>query len=70
MNLLSPTVACRYIAAGLLLLGGVMFTLMALAALHSGAGIRNARASTTQPWTWETINVAAQRSQSGEIRLD
>jgi hypothetical protein len=72
MNLLSPEAACRYFAGALLLLGGVVFTLMALAALHSGADIRNARASASaaEPWTWASLNMAAQRSQSGDIRLD
>jgi hypothetical protein len=66
MNLL----ACRYIAGALLLVTGAVCTLMAVAALQSGADIRNAHANAAEPLAWGSFNIAAQRSQSGEIRLD
>ena len=70
MNLLSPAATCRYIAGALLLLGGGMCTLLAVAALQSGAEVRNARANATEPLVWGSLNLAAQRSQSGEMHLN
>jgi hypothetical protein len=57
-----------YIGAALLLLGGVAFTLMLLAALQSGADIRNSRANAGQPWTWNSLAAPTQLSQSDETR--
>jgi hypothetical protein len=66
MNLL----ACRYIAGALLLITGAVCALLAVAALQSGADIRNAHANATEPLAWRSLNMAAQRSQSGEMHLD